>query len=207
MVDFILGAETVRDVLTRKQIRDIKYQLDTLQSKYDKAKDSANSLISNIRAQIIQAAGYGLCCTDGKIPEDQNELVAIARKIAAMKDSTLPKSTEESLKTVRREMRRLKIRNDQIDIELRAINRGLKEFEDMITCLSSYNEGTKKRHEHLKISEWMRINWHEVSGCTGSGTEGYQNACAELNKICNAVKDCEAAMEGTDKQALMSLKE
>lgn len=192
--NFIIGAETLNDVLKRKELKDLKASLDSLVERHNFAKASANRFIASIRDYIIKAAGFGLCCKDGNVPTDHAQLIAIARDIANLKEGTLPKTTADSLKLVRAEIRALKNRTTAIDTELHRLSRDINEFEDLIDTLSQYNDANAKKHEHLKISEWMRANWTPTGRCTGSGEAGFADAQAEVDKICSVVSACEAAM-------------
>ena len=194
--NFIIGAETLLEVLKRKEVRALRLKLETLQDNYARAKNAANAFLSSIRDKMVEAVKFGLC-PPGGLPEGQDELIALATKIAQDGGDIQTNASAETLKAYRKEIRALRKQNEQLDSEIRRVNKEMSEFESLIENLNLYNSATATKKERLQIAKWMRLNWCDVGECTASGKEGHDRAVAELDRICSIVQRCEDAAAAT----------
>lgn len=194
--NFIIGAETLMEVLKRKEVKALRLKLDTLQGNYERAKNAANAFLSSIRDKMVEAVKFGLCPGDS-LPEDHDKLIALASKIAEDSGDAQTKASAETLKAYRKEIRALKKQNELLDSEIRRVNKEMSEFESLIDNLNLYNSANAAKKERLKIAKWMRQNWRDAGECTASGKDGYDKAVAELDKICSVVQRCEDAASAT----------
>lgn len=193
--NFIIGAETLNDVVNRQKLDDLKRKLRQLEMEKERIDKKAISWNAKLRARMIQAQSFGFVYQDCEVPDlKDKKLLEDARKLfkrrAALCNVARPSGAiGESIDKLRVEIAGWMREVDKLEHEL-------KDLKNIKATILEQTASTQFLHDRLMIAKWLKENAQPVqSKCPVCGGEAHEEAHAELDKIIKVVEDCERAIE------------
>jgi len=204
--NFIIGAETLNDVMHRQEIVELNRELKQIEAENDKLQRKALSWSNKLRAKMVEAKSYGFCYPDTDVPEDDKKLLAEATRIIKNEKQLLNSVRQDN--TVGDEITRLReecrVWAERID----GLAHEVSELQDLKDTILRQGSSTRRLKDRLSIALWLKKNARPVeSVCPVCGGHTHEEAAHELEKIIKVVDDCERALQNTEKFPAATLTE
>lgn len=205
--NFIIGAETVKDVVNRQTLEELGRQLRAIEFERDKMVRKVVSWNNKLRACLVEAKSYGFCFKDSEVPgSDDKMLFAEAKRLVKDRDH-LVESVQRG-DGVAAELKKLREDSGKILAEVRELEREVDGLKDLKESILYQESATRSLKDRLCIANWLKENAQPtVEACPVCGEAGHSESTHELEKIIAVVKDCENAIQAAEAFPAVTLSE
>ena len=204
--NFIIGAETLSDVINRQEIYELNRQLRLLDAAKEKLQRKVVSWNNKLRARMVEAKSFGFCYLDGDVPADDKKLLAEAARVVKHQKALMDTVRQDD--TVTREITRLRQECQEWAEKIDELAHEVEELQDLKDTILRQGNSTIQLKDRLSIARWLKVNAKPVdSVCPVCGGHAHDEAVHELEKIVKVIDDCEKALQNIDKFPAATLTE
>lgn len=204
--NFVLGVETVQDILDKVELDKIRRALEAIARERERDTNKLGEWINQLRGELMNARNYGLISDDVAIPEveDKKALLELAEKTVQNAKTNKPPKSEWA---INREIKKL----ENLYLEARAehsrAEKRVGTLEELTESISKVGIANIEKRDRLQISKWINANWKPAKICPVCGGASHPAAHTEVEKICRVVEEIEKVKNSIDEFPAATLDE
>ena len=188
--NFILAAESAESIQAKLLLEDMQKEIRDIEQGIANDDKAKTDCISRLRSSMIDAIKFGVGYKDGKVPEDDKEVIKTARQL--LSDPCISFTVDEGqLNAAAEAVRKLEEDDDRFALDLSVVEQRISSIEDMMRAYREEMDEEVKDNERLKIAAWIQSNWTLGAICPVCGSNAHKDARSELDKVVAAVKEFE----------------
>ena len=205
--NFIIGAETLKDVMYRQEIAELNRALKQIDAEKEKLQKQVVSWNNKLRAKMVEARSFGFCYQgDGDIPDDGKKLLKEAARIISKQDELMKTIRQDN--TVGKEIEKLRDESIKWGTKINSLQKEVDDLQDLKDTILQQGRSTRQLKDRLSIARWLKANAKPIdSVCPVCGGAAHTEAMSELDKIVKVVDDCEKALQNIEKFPAATLSE
>lgn len=188
--NFVIGVETVQDILDKIELEKIRRALEGIARERDRDVVKLGEWINQLRGELMNARNYGLIDDSCEIPpaEDKGALLALAKTTTSTNHKAKPPKSEYA---IRRDLKKIEAEYGKASAEQSRAERRLGTLEDLTDAIAKSGEANVEKRDRLQISRWISLNWQPSKVCPVCGGDTHPAARSEVEKICHVVEELE----------------
>lgn len=193
---YILGAETLKVLKARNELKTIEVQLKRLVREYESIKNISEKWLANIKGLINIANEYGLIEEELNLNVPIDNLIITAQKVLS-NIPNIPNTQTKNINRFNKEIFDLEKEDDKLSNSIATIQKRLKEVENLHKNFLDYGKGVKKRADRLHLSKWLNDISLESTICPICGSTKHEDADEEIKKVCISFEEQELLSKKT----------
>lgn len=204
--NFIIGAETLADVMNRQELEEINRQLRLIDAEKEKLRRKVITWNNKLRARLVEAKSLNFCYADAEVPTDDKKLLHEAKRLVKNRDSLMAQVRQDD--SVKKEIAKLREESRSLSESVDALSAEVDDLQDLKESIVNQGSATQKLKDRLSIARWLKANAQaSQSVCPVCGGTTHDEAAHELDKIVKVVEDCERALQNSAKFPAATLTE
>lgn len=193
---FILGAENLKVLKARNELKTIEITLKKLTREYENIKNISEKWLSNIKGLINVADEYGLIDEPIDLNSSIDNLIIVAKKVIT-NIPDFPNTQTTNINRVNLELQELEKKDDELSNSIATIQKRLKEVESLHKNFTDFGNGVRKRTDRLQLSKWLKDISNESQQCPICGSTEHKYSTAEINSVCAVFEEQEKLSKKT----------
>ena len=195
--NFVLGVETVQDILDKVELEKIRRALEAIGRERERDANKLGEWINKLRGELMSARNYGLISDDVIIPdvEDKKALLSLAEETVQNSKKSKPPKSEWA---INREIKKLENLYSEACAKHSRAEKRVGTLEDLTESIAKAGRSNIEKRDRLQISKWIIANWKPAKICPVCGGTSHPAASVEIEKICQIVEEVEKVKNNID---------